>query len=175
MLGALFILLTAQIYIPVPGSRPVTGQTFGVLARRRRARLPPRRSRASRCTSCSASSGCRSSPRARAGSAVILGATGGYLVGFVVAGAVVGRLAELGWDRRIVGALGAMLIGSVVDLRDRRAVADGRRCTSTLADAIAEGLTPFLVWDAVKLVVAAAHLPDRLVARRPAPGRPLGD
>ena len=38
---------------------------------------------------------------------MILGATGGYLVGFVLAGALVGRLAELGWDRRIFGAIGA--------------------------------------------------------------------
>ena len=36
------------------------------------------------------------------------------------------------------------------------------------------GLTPFLVWDAAKLAVAAGTLPDRLVAGRPSPGRPLG-
>ena len=45
---------------------------------------------------------------------MILGATGGYLIGFIVAGAVVGRLAELGWDRHIGGAIGAMLIGSAL-------------------------------------------------------------
>ena len=42
----------------------------------------------------------------RRASAASSGATGGYLIGFVVAAAVVGRLAELGWDRHIGGALG---------------------------------------------------------------------
>ena len=42
------------------------------------------------------------------------GATGGYLIGFVVAAALVGRLAELGWDRQIGGSLAAMAIGTAV-------------------------------------------------------------
>ena len=45
---------------------------------------------------------------------LVLGATGGYLVGFVVAAALVGRLAELGWDRRFGGALAAMVLGNLV-------------------------------------------------------------
>ena len=45
---------------------------------------------------------------------LVLGATGGYLVGFVVASGIVGRLAELGWDRRFGGALLAMAIGNLV-------------------------------------------------------------
>src|SRR3972149_4811426 len=44
----------------------------------------------------------------------VTGGTGGYIIGFIVAAAVVGRLAELGWDRRLGGAVAAMLIGSVV-------------------------------------------------------------
>ena len=52
--------------------------------------------------------------RATSGLAVIQGASGGYLIGFVVAAAVVGRLAELGWDRRIGGALAMMAIGTAV-------------------------------------------------------------
>jgi len=43
---------------------------------------------------------------------VVLGATGGYLVGFVIAAAIVGRLAELGWDRNLLGAIGAMVIAN---------------------------------------------------------------
>ena len=45
---------------------------------------------------------------------MILGATGGYIVGFILAGALVGRLAELGWDRKIGGALGATALGTLV-------------------------------------------------------------
>src|SRR4051812_25465907 len=43
---------------------------------------------------------------------LVLGATGGYLIGFVVAAGVVGRLAELGWDRSLRGSVAMMLIGS---------------------------------------------------------------
>src|SRR5439155_5300304 len=48
------------------------------------------------------------------GGHIVLGATGGYLIGFVVAAAVTGRLAELGWDRHTAGAVAAMFIGNVV-------------------------------------------------------------
>src|ERR1035437_4602408 len=44
----------------------------------------------------------------------VLGATGGYLLGFLFAGGRVGRLAELGWDRHVGGAVVAMLLGNVV-------------------------------------------------------------
>ena len=37
------------------------------------------------------------------GLAILGGPTAGYLIGFVVSAAVVGRLAELGWDRRLPG------------------------------------------------------------------------
>jgi biotin transport system substrate-specific component len=104
----------------------------------------------------------------KGGTAVILGATGGYLIGFVVAGAVVGRLAELGWDRHIGGALGMMLIGSAV------IYAIGLPWLAYVLnlspqDMIAKGLTPFFVWDAAKLAVAAGIFPASwwLIGRRP--------
>ena len=98
--------------------------------------------------------------------------TGGYLIGFVVAAAVVGRLAELGWDRRLGGALAAMLIGTPIIYAigvPWLKVATGM----TWSEAIAAGLTPFLVWDLAKLAIAGGHLPDGwwLVGRRPR--RPL--
>src|SRR4030042_1708274 len=40
--------------------------------------------------------------------------TCGYLIGFLLAGGLVGRLAELGWDRRIGGSVAAMLLGNLV-------------------------------------------------------------
>ena len=42
------------------------------------------------------------------------GATGGYIVGFVLAAAVTGWLAERGWDKRFSSSIAAMLTGSVV-------------------------------------------------------------
>jgi biotin transport system substrate-specific component len=41
-------------------------------------------------------------------------ATGGYLWGFVLSAAVVGRLAERGWDRSIRSSIGAMFLGELV-------------------------------------------------------------
>jgi biotin transport system substrate-specific component len=102
------------------------------------------------------------------GTDYLLGATGGYIVGFILAAALVGRLAELGWDRHVIGSIGAMLLGNIVIYAIGApwlAVVTKR----TLLDAVAVGVTPFLVWDAVKILVAAAIFPAAwwLVGRRP--------
>jgi len=99
---------------------------------------------------------------------VVLGATGGYLVGFVLASGIVGRLAELGWDRSFVGSVAMMVIGSaaiyVVGL-PWLAVSVALSVSHTLQF----GLWPFVPGDIVKLLIAAATLPIgwRLVSRRP--------
>ncbi len=98
---------------------------------------------------------------------IVMGTTGGYLLGFLVAGALVGRLAELGWDRRLAGSVAAMAIGSIV------IYAFGVTWLAIAADlspdlALRYGLYPFLPGDLLKLVVAAGLLPLgwRLVSRR---------
>jgi biotin transport system substrate-specific component len=164
--GALFIFLTAQVYI-VRTPVPLTGQTFGVLIVG--GALGARRGFAA--VALYVLLGLVGLPffaEGKGGSAVILGATGGYLIGFVVAGAVVGRLAELGWDRHIGGAIGMMLVGSVL------IYAIGLPWLATVlhlspADALAAGLTPFIAWDAAKLAVAAGIFPTAwwLIGRRP--------
>jgi biotin transport system substrate-specific component len=171
VLGALLIGLTAQVSIPVPGSPiPVTGQTFGVLLVA--GALGMRRGVAS--ISLYILIGLIGIPffaEGKGGIQVILGASGGYIVGFAVAGAVVGRLAELGWDRRLVGALAAMAIGNVViyliGVPWLMAVTG-----FTLAEAIQKGVVPFLVGDAIKLILAAAAFPAAwwLVGRRAGEG-----
>ncbi|MDQ3287106.1 MAG: biotin transporter BioY, partial [Pseudomonadota bacterium] len=45
------------------------------------------------------------------GIGVLIGPTGGYLVGFIVAAGIVGLLAERGWDRRLIWAALAMVVG----------------------------------------------------------------
>jgi biotin transport system substrate-specific component len=102
------------------------------------------------------------------GGRIVLGATGGYLIGFLLAGAVTGRLAELGWDRHIGGAIAAMLIGNAI------VYVIGVPWLATAIDvdaqtAIAFGLTPFVIVDAIKLVAAAALFPVAwwIVGRRP--------
>ena len=166
--GALFIYLTARIAFPVPGSPvPITGQTFGVLLVG--GALGFRRGLIG--VSLYVLLGVVGLPffaEGKGGTSVILGATGGYLIGFMVAGAVVGRLAELGWDRRLGGALPMMLIGSTliyaVGLPWLMVVTG-----FSLHETIANGLTPFLLADALKLVLAAILFPVAwwVVGRRP--------
>ena len=94
---------------------------------------------------------------AGAGPAYFLGPTGGYLVGFVAAAALVGWLAERGWDRRWLSTAAAMAIGTLVIYVF--GVAWLSRVIGGVAPAIAAGVTPFLVGDAVKAALAALLLP----------------
>lgn len=52
-------------------------------------------------------------PEKGIGLAYILGPTGGYILGFMIAAYVVGMLAKAGWDRSLVSMAGAMAIGIV--------------------------------------------------------------
>jgi biotin transport system substrate-specific component len=166
--GALLIYLTARVVFPVPGSPvPITGQTFGVLLVG--GALGFRRGLiAIGLYVLLGVVGLPFFAEGKGGLSVVWGATGGYLVGFALAGALVGRLAELGWDRRLGGALGAMLLGNVVIYvvgLPWLKVVTGLSVEATVAN----GLTPFLFGDALKLVLAAVLFPAAwwIVGRRP--------
>ena len=89
---------------------------------------------------------------------IVLGATGGYLVGFLFAGGLVGRLAELGWDRKIGGSIAAMLLGNlVIYLIGIPWLMAAARLN--LDDGLRYGLWDFLPGDLIKVAVAAALLP----------------
>ncbi|MGZ3586876.1 MAG: biotin transporter BioY [Candidatus Limnocylindrales bacterium] len=99
---------------------------------------------------------------------LVLGVTGGYLIGFVLASGITGRLAELGWDRHIGGSLGAMLLGSVAIY----AVGLPWLAFSAhldLTQTLHFGFWPFIPGDLVKVIAAALLLPAGwwLVSRRP--------
>jgi biotin transport system substrate-specific component len=84
------------------------------------------------------------------------GPTGGYLLGFLLAAALMGWLAERGWDRTLPWAIAAMTAGTVLQL------VPGVAWLATLIGwdkAIAAGLTPFIVGAVVKIALAAAVLP----------------
>jgi biotin transport system substrate-specific component len=89
---------------------------------------------------------------------LVLGATGGYIVGFLLAAGLVGRLAELGWDRHIGGSIGAMFLGNVVVYLVGVPWLMAAR-SFDLQAGLQYGLWPFLIGDAIKLVVAAGLLP----------------
>jgi biotin transport system substrate-specific component len=166
VLGAGLVALFAQIYIPtVPV--PFTGQTLGVLVVG--AALGARRGAAALLLYLAIGLiGLPVYAEGRSGLAVITGATGGYLIGFVVAAAVVGRLAEFGWDRRIGASVATMLLGTAIIYAI--GVPWLKLVTGlTWSEAVAVGLTPFLVWDAAKLTIAAVAFPAAwwMIGRRP--------
>lgn len=94
---------------------------------------------------------------AGAGLPYLLGPTGGYLLGFIVAAMAVGWLAERGWDRRVLTTLAAMVIGNLVIY----ALGVGWLTTivGSVERAFALGLLPFLLGDALKIALATALLP----------------
>ena len=87
----------------------------------------------------------------------MMGGTGGYLVGYVLATLAVGALAARGWDRSSVKMALALLIGNAL------IYVTGLAWLSTIAPDWATtlqwGLTPYLIGDAVKLALAALLLP----------------
>jgi biotin transport system substrate-specific component len=173
--GAIFIALTANVAIWLPDNPiPITGQTLSVLVVG--GALGLRRGVLSVALYLAlglflpvyAGQAHGLSNIFSVGSAgVVLGARGGYLVSFLIAGALVGWLAEMGWDRRIPGAIGAMILGEVVIYAigvPWLAVA----AHSNLAWAIDKGFLPFVIGDAIKLAIAAGIFPVAwwLVGRR---------
>ncbi len=155
-----FAVLTAaaaQIRIPLPFTPvPITGQTFAVLL-----------------------SGAALGMWAGAGSQVIylllggiglpffteasggwdtfLGPTAGYLIGFPLAAALVGWMAERRHDRRVLGSALAFLAGSAVIYVC--GVLGLLRLGLSLSEAITLGVLPFLVGDLIKALLAGALLP----------------
>ncbi len=82
----------------------------------------------------------------------------GYVIGFVVAAAVVGELARRGNDRSVLSAIGAMLVGETILLTIGTIwLANDLHVTS--AKAIDFGVTPFLLGDGIKLGIAALLFP----------------
>lgn len=97
------------------------------------------------------------------GLAHLLGPTGGYLIGFVAAAWLVGRLAEKGWDRRLDLSLAAMALGNLA------IYTFGAAWLSAyvgLGEALRSGVLPFLLGDAVKVLAASAALPAAWKALR---------
>lgn len=154
--GAFLVALSAQVRILLPVSPvPITGQTLAVLLVG--ALLGSRRG--SLAVVAYLAQGACGLPVFQAGSAGIAylaGPTGGYLVGFIVAAYVTGRLAERGWDRRPTRALLAMLLGSIA-LYAFGLV--GLIPFVGVRNVLACGLFPFLPGDVLKIALAAALLP----------------
>lgn len=84
--------------------------------------------------------------------------TAGYLIGFIVAATVAGALAERGRDKRILTAIPAMFVASLI-IYAFGATWLAHSLSISPAAAITTGVTPFLIGDAVKMLAAGLVLP----------------
>ena len=158
LFSALFIAALAQVRIPLQPV-PVTGQTFAVLL----VGMALGSRRGALAVLAYLGMGAAGLPfftGAQSGLAYMAGPTGGYLVGFVAAAWLVGWLAEQGWDRNLMKTLAAMVLGNVV-IYLFGVFWLSRIVGGFVGDggALALGLYPFLLGDALKALAAALLLP----------------
>jgi biotin transport system substrate-specific component len=153
--GSFLIGLCAQMVIAF-GPVPITAQTFAVLMIG--ALFGSRRG--SLCVLAYIIEGLAGLPvfaLGRSGFAVLLGPTGGYLVGFVAAAYITGLLAQNRWDRRFTTTILAMACGNAV------IYAFGLAWLCCLMGVnrtiLTVGLYPFVVGDILKIALAAVALP----------------
>jgi biotin transporter BioY len=148
--GSLLLAAASQLTLPLPFTPvPLTGQSFAVLLIG--ASLGSKRGPAA--VLLYVLEGWSGLPFFAAGATV---ASAGYLFGFVLAAAVVGFLAERGFDRHFGRAVVAMLAGQAAIFLV------GVPWLGTfvgMSHAIPMGLVPFIPGDLLKLLLAAATLP----------------
>ena len=92
------------------------------------------------------------------GISYMMGSTGGYLAGYVLAVLGLGWAARQGWDRSILKMAGTMVVGNII------IYVPGLVWLAVLygwdQPILAWGLTPFLFGDLIKLSLAALLLPS---------------
>lgn len=147
--------VAAQLAIPLPFTPvPITLQTFTVLLAG--AALGPLRGAAAMLLYLGV--GAAGVPWFSDQTAGIGFPSFGYVIGFVLAATLVGALARRGADRTVLGTIGAMVVGNVVIY----AVGVPYLALAIDVDLVAAvglGLTPFLVGDGLKILLAAGLLP----------------
>lgn len=157
VLGVLFTALLAQVAVPVPGSPvPITGQTLAVVLTA--ASLGPLRGTAVQALYIlSALTGLPFYSEASGGVDVVLGATGGYVVGFIPAAFLIGLAAQHGADRTLWKSVPLFVAGQAVIFAvgvPWLAVSTGESATWALEN----GFYPFILGGLVKAAVAAVVL-----------------
>jgi len=160
--GTLFIAALAQIAIPVPGSPvPVTGQTLAVylIGTTYGARL----GFATFATYLLA--GIAGAPvfapatgATTHGIARLTGATGGYLIGMLVATFVLGALADRKADQKFKTSFPALIFGSAIVFAFGLTWLHSSLELSW-AQTISAGLAPFILGEFIKIAITATSLP----------------
>lgn len=154
--GAALTGLLAQVAIPL-WPVPITGQTLAVLL----VGSALGASRGALAMLAYALVGVAGVPwfsDQQGGLTYLLGSTGGYIVGFILAAALTGWLAQRQWDRRFLQAAVTFLVGSgTVFLIGLPWLALGTG--ADLQQTLAWGLWPFIPGGIVKALIAAALIP----------------
>jgi biotin transport system substrate-specific component len=165
--GVAFISLLAQIAIPVPGSPvPVTGQTLAVLliGTTYGARLGVLTFATYLLAGIAgAPIFAPSATSANHGIDRLIGATGGYLVGMLVASLVLGYLADRKADQKFRTSFPALLLGDAIIFTFGLLWLQ-QTLDLSWSKTIAAGFTPFILGEALKIAITATSLP--LVWRR---------
>ncbi|MCJ7436093.1 MAG: biotin transporter BioY [Anaerolineales bacterium] len=155
--GSLFVAALAQIRIPLPFTPiPITGQTFGVLL----VGVALGSKRGAAALALYLAEGAIGLPFFAGGAyglEIVIGATGGYLFGFIAAAFFIGLLAERGLERSIRTSILPFLIGTAIIYL---CGASWLALSLGLEKAILFGVLPFLVGDAIKIALAAVVLPS---------------
>lgn len=158
VMGAALTALFAQIQVPVPGSPvPMTLQTLGVLLTG--AALGSARGSISMALYALAGLALPVYANASHGATVLFGATGGYIIGFILAAGAVGRLAELNWSNHVAKMAVSSVAGSLTIYAVGVSWLAVVAAQGNFAQALAWGFTPFVVGDIIKAVAAAALVP----------------
>jgi biotin transport system substrate-specific component len=157
--GTLFIAALAQIAIPVPGSPvPVTGQTLAVylIGTTYGARL----GFATFATYLLAGIAGAPvfAPAATQGLARLTGATGGYLIGMLIAVLVLGALADRKADQKFKTSFPSLILGSAIVFTFGLLWLH-TSLNLTWAQTISAGLTPFIFGEVIKIAITATSLP----------------
>ncbi|WP_416975877.1 biotin transporter BioY [Streptomyces sp. 4F14] len=162
--GAALTGLAAQLAVPVPGSPvPVTGQTFAALL----VGTSLGAGRGFLALALYAVAGVAGVPWFAEGASGAGMVSFGYVLGLLLASTAVGALARRGADRNVWRMAGAVVLGEAL------IYAIGVPYLAYAADmsasqAIAAGLTPYLLGDALKAALAMGLVPGvwKLLERR---------
>ncbi len=159
--GTALVAVLAQVAIPL-WPVPVTGQTLAVLLVG--ASLGAARGAAS--LSLYAVLGGLGLPiysDASGGWSVLLGPTGGYIIGFIVSAALVGWAAERSWDRGwykpIITFIGGSLVVFSIGLPWLAVSLGQLGLPNDLQSVLIAGFYPFIIGGLIKAAIAAALLP----------------
>jgi biotin transport system substrate-specific component len=160
--GVAFIAAMAQVSIPVPGSPvPVTGQTLAALlvGTTYGARLGFTTFATYLVAGIAgAPIFAPSATSANHGIDRVMGATGGYLIGMLLASLILGYLADRKADQKFVTSFPALLLGEVI-IFGFGLIWLRNSLDLTWAKTFSLGFTPFIIGEVLKIAIVGTSLP----------------